>query len=78
MNQDSDHTPAFLFDLDGTLIDSVYQHALASHGALEEVRLSLGIWRIHGRIGVSGRLLVRALRGEIGQRLTPELAENRV
>jgi beta-phosphoglucomutase-like phosphatase (HAD superfamily) len=35
MNQDSGHTPAFIFDLDGTLIDSVYQHVLAWHEALE-------------------------------------------
>ncbi len=61
MNQDSDHTPAFLFDLDGTLIDSVYQHVLAWHEALEEVGFSLGVWRIHRRIGMSGGLLVQAL-----------------
>ena len=75
MNQDSDHTPAFLFDLDGTLIDSVYQHVLAWHEALEEVGFSLGVWRIHRRIGMSGGLLVHALSREIGQRLTPEQAE---
>ena len=75
MNQDSDHTPAFLFDLDGTLIDSVYQHVLAWHEALEEVGFSLGVWRIHRRIGMSGGLLVQALSREIGQRLTPEQAE---
>jgi len=75
MNQDSDHTPAFLFDLDGTLIDSVYQHVLAWHEALEEVGFSLGVWRIHRRIGMSGGLLVQALSREIGHRLTPEQAE---
>lgn len=75
MNQDSDHTPAFVFDLDGTLIDSVYQHVLAWHEALEEVGFSLGVWRIHRRIGMSGGLLVQALSREIGQRLTPEQAE---
>ena len=75
MNQDSDHTPAFLFDLDGTLIDSVYQHVLAWHEALEEVGFFLGVWRIHRRIGMSGGLLVHALSREIGQRLTPEQAE---
>lgn len=75
MNQDSDHTPAFLFDLDGTLIDSVYQHVLAWHEALEEVGFSLGVWRIHRRIGMSGGLLVQALSREIGQRLTPEQAD---
>ncbi|HEY2471125.1 MAG TPA: hypothetical protein VGI45_25255 [Terracidiphilus sp.] len=50
--------PAFLFDLDGTLIDSVYQHALAWHEALEQMGLSLAVWRIHRRIGMSGGLFV--------------------
>jgi HAD superfamily hydrolase (TIGR01509 family) len=70
-----DHTPAFLFDLDGTLIDSVYQHVLAWREALEEVGLSLAVWRIHRRIGMSGGLLVQALGREIGHRLSPEEAE---
>lgn len=64
--------PALLFDLDGTLMDSVYQHLLAWHEALEELGMSLGVWRIHRRIGMSGGLLVQALSREIGQRLTPE------
>jgi HAD superfamily hydrolase (TIGR01509 family) len=70
-----DHTPALLFDLDGTLIDSVYQHVLAWHEALEELGLSLAVWRIHRRIGMSGGLLVQALGREIGQRITPEQAQ---
>jgi beta-phosphoglucomutase-like phosphatase (HAD superfamily) len=70
MDQDTDHTPALLFDLDGTLIDSVYQHVLAWHEALEELGLSLAVWRIHRRIGMSGALLVQALGREIGQRIT--------
>jgi HAD superfamily hydrolase (TIGR01509 family) len=61
-----------LFDLDGTLIDSVYQHVLAWHEALEELGLPLAVWRIHRRIGMSGGLLIQALGREIGQRLTPE------
>jgi HAD superfamily hydrolase (TIGR01509 family) len=72
MSQDSDHTPAFLFDLDGTLIDSVYHHVLAWHEALGEVGYSLGVWRIHRRIGMSGGLLAQALGRELGQHLTPE------
>jgi HAD superfamily hydrolase (TIGR01509 family) len=48
---------------------------LAWHEALEEVGFSLGVWRIHRRIGMSGGLLVQALSREIGQRLTPEQAE---
>ena len=72
MTQEISHTPAMLFDLDGTLIDSVYQHVLAWHEALQEVGLSLGVWRIHRRIGMSGGLLVQALSREIGQRLNEE------
>jgi len=75
VTQDMSYAPAFLFDLDGTLIDSVYQHVLAWHEALEEVGFSLGVWRIHRRIGMSGGLLVQALSREIGQRLTPEQAD---
>jgi HAD superfamily hydrolase (TIGR01509 family) len=75
VDEDMDHTPALLFDLDGTLIDSVYQHVLAWHEALEEVGLSLAVWRIHRRIGMSGGLLVQALGREIGQRITPEQAQ---
>jgi HAD superfamily hydrolase (TIGR01509 family) len=58
--------PAFLFDLDGTLVDSVYQHVLAWREALEKMGIELAVWRIHRRIGMSGGLLapqVRALPG---------------
>jgi HAD superfamily hydrolase (TIGR01509 family) len=73
--QADDHTPALLFDLDGTLIDSVYQHVLAWREALEEVGLSLAVWRIHRRIGMSGGLLVQALGREIGPKITPQQAQ---
>ena len=63
---------AFLFDLDGTLIDSVYQHVIAWREALEEVGLSLAVWKIHRRIGMSGGLFVTALRRELGDRLDDE------
>lgn len=59
--------PAFLFDLDGTLVDSVYQHVLAWREALERAGISLSVWRIHRRIGMSGGLLVNALLREVGQ-----------
>jgi HAD superfamily hydrolase (TIGR01549 family) len=62
--------PAFVFDLDGTLVDSVYQHVLAWREALEQVGIELAVWRIHRRIGMSGGLLVNALLREIGRRLT--------
>jgi len=65
----------FLFDLDGTLVDSVYQHVLAWREALEKLGIDLAVWRIHRRIGMSGGLLVNALLREIGRRVTKEEAE---
>jgi HAD superfamily hydrolase (TIGR01549 family) len=62
--------PAFVFDLDGTLVDSVYQHVLAWREALEQLGIELAVWRVHHRIGMSGGLLVNALLREIGRRLT--------
>jgi HAD superfamily hydrolase (TIGR01509 family) len=62
--------PAFLFDLDGTLVDSVYQHVLAWREALEREGISLSVWRIHRRIGMSGGLLVNALLRETGLPVT--------
>ena len=67
--------PGFLFDLDGTLVDSVYQHVLAWREALEKVGIELAVWRIHRRIGMSGGLLVNALLREIGRRVTKKEAE---
>ncbi len=67
--------PAFLFDLDGTLIDSVYQHVLAWREALAQEGIELAVWRIHRRIGMSGGLLVNALLRETGAEVTPEQAE---
>src|SRR5438132_1733649 len=64
--------PAFLFDLDGTLVDSVYQHVLAWREALEAAGIELAVWRIHRRIGMSGGLLVNALVRETGRSLTAE------
>ena len=64
--------PAFLFDLDGTLIDSVYQHVTAWHTALEMIGIDLSVWRIHRRIGMSGGLFVQALLRETGRTLTPQ------
>jgi HAD superfamily hydrolase (TIGR01549 family) len=61
--------PAVLFDLDGTLLDSVYQHVLAWKEALESAGIPLSIWRIHRRIGMSGGLFVRALVRETGREI---------
>jgi HAD superfamily hydrolase (TIGR01509 family) len=65
------HSPAFLFDLDGTLIDSVYQHVIAWRTALSEAGIDLSVWRIHRRIGMSGGLFVAALLRETGRDLSP-------
>src|SRR5437016_11908313 len=65
-------SPAFLFDLDGTLVDSVYQHVLAWREALEAAGIELAVWRIHRRIGMSGGLLVHALLRETGHPLSAE------
>jgi HAD superfamily hydrolase (TIGR01509 family) len=62
--------PAFLFDLDGTLVDSVYQHVLAWREALEQAGIELAVWRIHRRIGMSGGLLANNLLRETGHQIT--------
>jgi len=66
--------PAVLFDLDGTLLDSVYQHVLAWKEALESAGIPLSIWRIHRRIGMSGGLFVRALVRETGREISQDEA----
>jgi HAD superfamily hydrolase (TIGR01509 family) len=68
-------SPAFLFDLDGTLVDSVYQHVLAWREALERVGVELSVWRIHRRIGMSGGLLVNAFLRETGHEMSADEAE---
>jgi HAD superfamily hydrolase (TIGR01509 family) len=57
---------SFLFDLDGTLVDSVYQHVLAWREALDEEGIELSVWRIHRKIGMSGGLFTNMLLRETG------------
>jgi len=59
---------ALLFDLDGTLVDTAYQHVLARSAALRSAGLAAPAWKIHRRIGMSGRALVRQLVRELGRR----------
>ena len=66
--------PALLFDLDGTLVDSVYQHVIAWQEALATCGIELSVWRIHRRIGMSGGLFIDALSRETGVRLDEELS----
>lgn len=56
--------PAFIFDLDGTLVDSVYQHVLAWQEALDQEGIRLSVWRIHRKIGMSGGLFTNQLLRE--------------
>jgi HAD superfamily hydrolase (TIGR01509 family) len=58
---------AFLFDLDGTLVDSVYNHVRAWHLALREQGFELSFWRIHRKIGMSGGLFTAQLQRELGR-----------
>ena len=58
---------AFLFDLAGTLVDSVYNHVRAWHLALREQGLELSVWRIHRKIGMSGGLFTAQLQRELGR-----------
>lgn len=58
---------AFLFDLDGTLVDSVYNHVRAWHLALREEGIDLSVWRIHRKIGMSGGLFTNQLLRELGR-----------
>jgi HAD superfamily hydrolase (TIGR01549 family) len=66
------HDASLIFDLDGTLIDSVYQHVMAWRTALSKAGIDLSIWRVHRRIGMSGGLFVRALARELGHELDEE------
>ena len=67
---------AFLFDLDGTLVDSVYDHVLAWHDALLAENIELPVWRIHRRIGMSGGLFANMLLRETGLEISPERIAN--
>ncbi len=66
---------ALIFDLDGTLVDTVYAHVVAWQQAFEESGFVIDGWRIHRRIGMSGGLFTRAVAREIGRLLTVEEQE---
>jgi HAD superfamily hydrolase (TIGR01509 family) len=69
---------AFLFDLDGTLVDSVYQHVLAWREAMAGVGIKLAVWRIHRRIGMSGGLMANAILRETGHVVTGDESDRLV
>ncbi|HEY7591431.1 MAG TPA: HAD family hydrolase [Candidatus Limnocylindrales bacterium] len=66
---------ALIFDLDGTLVDTVYGHVFAWQVALRDLGMPIDGWRIHRRIGMSGGLFARAVAREIGRELSDEEAE---
>jgi HAD superfamily hydrolase (TIGR01549 family) len=61
---------AMIFDLDGTLVDTVYAHVFAWQQALSELDMAIDGWKIHRRIGMSGGLFARAVARELGRQLT--------
>lgn len=65
---------ALIFDLDGTLVDSVYRHVVAWQDAFHRAGIDLSVWRIHRRIGMSGGLFANAVLREIGREVTAEEA----
>ena len=67
--------PALIFDLDGTLVDTVYAHVFAWQRALDEAGMTVDGWRIHRRIGMSGGLLTRAVARELGRAISVDEAE---
>jgi HAD superfamily hydrolase (TIGR01509 family) len=66
--------PALIFDLDGTLVDTVYAHVFSWQKALQESGMAVDGWRIHRKIGMSGGLFTRAVGREIGHELTDDEA----
>src|SRR4029453_6140361 len=66
---------SLIFDLDGTLIDTVYAHVFAWQRALAEAGLPIEGWRIHRRIGMSGGLFTRAVAREVGRPLSDNEVE---
>ena len=67
---------AFIFDLDGTLIDTVYAHVTAWQRVFEEASMPIEGWRIHRRVGMSGGQFVRAVTREIERELSPKEMED--
>jgi HAD superfamily hydrolase (TIGR01549 family) len=59
---------AAILDVDGTLVDTNYQHALAWYRAFLANGIALPVWRIHRGIGMGGDQLVSALCGDEGER----------
>jgi len=66
---------SFIFDLDGTLVDSVYPHVMAWQEALQAEQIDISTWRIHRRIGMSGGLATGMLLREVDVAISPALLD---
>src|SRR6059036_4024307 len=66
---------ALIFDLDGTLVDTVYAHVFSWQRALAEAGMAIDGWKIHRRIGMSGGLFTRAVARELGRELSQAEAD---
>jgi HAD superfamily hydrolase (TIGR01509 family) len=62
-----DKPAIIVLDIDGTLVDTNYQHAIAWHRALRDHGYEVQVWEIHRHIGMGGDQLVAALIGEEGE-----------
>lgn len=65
MPHKSSELPAVLFDLDGTLIDSVYEHVFAWWDTLQAAQIHVPKWKIHRRVGMSGKSFIDELLREL-------------
>jgi HAD superfamily hydrolase (TIGR01509 family) len=66
---------ALVFDLDGTLVDTVYAHVLAWQSALGEVGVDVDGHRLHRHVGSSGGLIIRYAQRDAGRDLSAEQVE---
>jgi HAD superfamily hydrolase (TIGR01509 family) len=73
-----DNAGGVILDLDGTLVDSVYQQVVAWRRALDECGIQLSVWKIHRRIGMSGDLLINELVDDLRHRYSLAYAEERM
>src|SRR5689334_6531286 len=65
-----------IFDLDGTLIDSVYAHVLAWQKSLAAEGMQVPAWSIHAKIGMGGRELALAIGRELGKHVSKDEADS--
>ena len=71
-----DDRSAILFDIDGTLVDSTYHHAIAWQRAFADHDVAIPLWRIHRTIGMGGDKLVAHVAGDdVEERLGDELRD---